>query len=95
MTQLATSIEGFCARTQVGLAPGLAQATFEQKRTLVQLLIDRVLAIDDVLGIRYVVPTRPKGESPRFCHLRKGHFDDAVQVLDSAMAKTAAKNSFL
>lgn len=74
VNQLATSIQDFCGRTQAGLT----QATFDQKRTLIQLLIDRVLVIDDKVEIRYVVPTHPRGEGTRFCHLRKDYFDDVV-----------------
>jgi hypothetical protein len=67
VNQLATSIQDFCGRTQAGLT----QATFDQKRTLIQLLIDRVLVIDDKVEIRYVVPTHPRGEGTRFCHCVK------------------------
>ena len=77
VNQLATSIQDFCGRTQAGLN----QATFDQKRTLIQLLIDRVLVIDDKVEIRYVVPTHPRGEGTRFCHLRKDYFNHIVQVL--------------
>ena len=76
VTQFATSIEEFCQRTQAGLA----QAMFEQKRTLIELLIDRVLVADDHVEIRYVIPTHPRGESSRFCHLRKDYFNNVVQV---------------
>jgi site-specific DNA recombinase len=62
VNQLATSIQDFCTRTQASLT----RATFDQKRTLIQLLIDRVLVIDDKVEIRYVVPTHPQGEGTRF-----------------------------
>ena len=80
--QLATSVQEFCRRTQAGLA----QATFEQKRTLVELLVDRVLVIRDEVEIRYAVPTHPRGESSQFCHLRKDYFNDIVEIL--ALAQT-------
>lgn len=64
------SIAAFCQRVQ----QGLAQATFEQKRQLVMLLIDRVIVTDDVVEIRYVIPTTPTAEQIRFCHLRKDYF---------------------
>jgi site-specific DNA recombinase len=49
---------------------GLAQATFEQRRALVELLIDRVIVTDGEVEIRYVMPTDRASEQVRFCHLR-------------------------
>jgi site-specific DNA recombinase len=63
---VASSIEDFCARVQ----SGLQSATFEQKRSLVELLIDRVIVTDEEVEIRYVIPTDPRSEHVRFCHLR-------------------------
>lgn len=63
------SIEGFCERVQCGLD----EATFEQRRQLVELLIDRVVVTDDEVEIRYVVPLNPKGERTRFCQLRSDY----------------------
>ena len=63
---LAESIEGFCQR----IRQGLEQATFEQKRQLVELLIDRVLVTNTEIEIRYVIPTSPAGEKNHFYHLR-------------------------
>jgi len=63
---LAQSIEGFCQR----IRQGLKQASFEQKRQLVELLIDRVLVTGTEVEIRYVVPTSPAGEKNHFSHLR-------------------------
>jgi site-specific DNA recombinase len=40
--------------------------TFAQRRQLVELLIDRVIANDAQVEIRYVVPTGPKGETTPF-----------------------------
>jgi site-specific DNA recombinase len=77
VTHLATSVQEFCQRTQAGLA----QATFEHQRTLVELLIDRVLVANDQVEIRYVIPTHPQGESSRFCHLRKDYFNPIVEIL--------------
>jgi site-specific DNA recombinase len=74
LAQLGASIEEFCNRIHAGLA----NATFEQKRALVELLIDRVLVADGEVEIRYVVPTHPSSEKVRFCHLRKDYFDDIV-----------------
>jgi site-specific DNA recombinase len=66
-----TSIETVCQRVQTGLD----QATFEQRRKLVELLIDRVIVTDENVEIRYVIPTSPESEHTRFCHLRKDYFD--------------------
>ena len=63
------SIEAFCQRIQFGLD----QATFEQKRKLVELLIDRVIVTNGDVEIRYVIPTSPESEYIRFCHLRKDY----------------------
>jgi site-specific DNA recombinase len=68
---MAQSIEAFCQRVQLGLA----EATFEQKRQLVELLIDRVVVIDEEVEIRYVIPTSPASEHIRFCHLRSDYFN--------------------
>ena len=73
---MAASIEDFCRRIQAGLA----NASFTQRRTLVELLVDRVLVINDQVEIRYVVPTHPRGETTRFCHLRKDYFQHIIQV---------------
>ena len=52
---------------------GLAGATFEQKRRLVELLIDRVIVTEEEVEIRYVIPTSASGEHTRFCHLRTNY----------------------
>ncbi len=66
---VADSIEDFCERVR----RGLADATFEQKRKLVELLIDRVIVTDEQVEIRYVIPTDPGSEHVRFCHLRSDY----------------------
>jgi site-specific DNA recombinase len=63
------SVEDFCERVH----SGLANATFEQKRKLVELLIDRVIVTDEEVEIRYVIPTDPSSEHVRFCHLRSDY----------------------
>jgi site-specific DNA recombinase len=68
---LVSSIEAFCQRVQASLT----NATFEQKRRLVELLIDRVIVTDEDVEIRYVIPTHPRSEHVRFCQLRKDYFD--------------------
>jgi site-specific DNA recombinase len=67
---LVTSVEAFCQRVQTGLT----SATFEQKRALVELLIDRVVVTNGEVEIRYVIPLSPESEPVRFCHLRKDYF---------------------
>ena len=64
------SIEAFCQRVQ----QGISEATFEQKRQLIELLIDRVVVTGEEVEIRYVIPTSSKGETIRFCHLRLDYF---------------------
>ena len=67
---LGIAIEEFCHRVQ----DGLDNATFEQKRRLIELLIDRVIVKDEEVEIRYVIPTSPSSEHVRFCHLRTDYF---------------------
>src|SRR5262249_30510346 len=73
---MVTSIEAFCQRVQ----SGLAEATFAQKRTLVELLIDRVLVDNGDVEIRYVIPTTPHGETTRFYQLRKDYFNSFLDT---------------
>jgi site-specific DNA recombinase len=63
---VAGSVEDFCERVR----SGLANATFEHRRELVKLLVDRVIVTDEEVEIRYVIPTSPESEQVRFCHLR-------------------------
>ena len=63
---LSNSLERFCHRVQ----QGLEQATFEQKRSLIELLVDRVIVTDGEVEIRYVMPMSQASEQVRFCHLR-------------------------
>ncbi|HID34151.1 MAG TPA: recombinase family protein, partial [Anaerolineae bacterium] len=67
---IAASIGTFCQRAQ----QGLEQATFAQRRQLVELLIDRIIVDDGQVEIRYVIPTSEAGAQTRFCHLRKDYF---------------------
>ena len=66
---LVTHVEDFCQRIQTGLVT----ATFEQKRQLVELLVDRVVVTEADVEIRYVIPTSHNGEHGRFCHLRSDY----------------------
>ncbi len=56
------------------LRVGLDQAGFEQRRQLVELLIDRVVVTDGHVEIRYVIPTTDHSTKTRFCHLRTDYF---------------------
>ena len=67
---LAIATDDFCARVKTGLA----NASFEQKRQLIELLVDRVIVKDTEVEIRYVIPTSPSSEHVRFCHLRTDYF---------------------
>nr|MDQ3566340.1 recombinase family protein [Pseudomonadota bacterium] len=68
---LAASAEDFCRRVQ----QSLATATFEHKRKLIELLIDRVVVTNEDVEIRYVIPTSPRSEQVRFMHLRSDYID--------------------
>jgi hypothetical protein len=59
--------EAFCRRVR----EGLADADFERKRALLELLVDRVIVTDGVVEIRYVVPTGADGEREPFWRLRE------------------------
>src|SRR5512140_623983 len=91
---VADGIEAFCQTVRARLAA----ATFEQRRQLAELLIDRVIVTNDQVEIRYVLPTSPDGPHHPFCQLRKDHLDGvAVLVLSgveggraAAVAATAA-----
>jgi hypothetical protein len=56
------------------LRVGLDQAGFEQRRQLVELLIDRVVVTDGQVEIRYVIPTTDTSTKTWFCHLRTDYF---------------------
>jgi site-specific DNA recombinase len=64
------SVGAFCQRVQ----QGLAEATFDQKRQLIELLVDRVVVTGEEVEIRYVIPASPSSEHLRFCHLRSDYF---------------------
>jgi site-specific DNA recombinase len=52
---------------------GLEQATWEQKRQLIEWLVVRVIVTDGEVEIRYAIPTSPNGEATRFCHLQSDY----------------------
>jgi site-specific DNA recombinase len=69
LSGLSTSIKTFCTSVR----PTLERATFDQRRQLVELLIDRVVVTDNEVEIRYVIPTQPDGPHAPFCHLRTNY----------------------
>jgi site-specific DNA recombinase len=83
------SLEDFCERAR----GGLADATFQQRRKLVELLIDRVIVTDDEVEIRYVIPSSPESEHVRFCHMRSDYLGDpqARQVREIRTSRQLAK----
>ncbi len=73
LARITDSIERFCEQVRAGLA----DATFEHKRRLVELLVDRVIVADEEeVEIRYVIPTSSSGGPHQpFCHLRTDYLD--------------------
>jgi site-specific DNA recombinase len=67
----ANGIKAFCQ----AIRAGLTASSFEHRRQLAELLIDRVIITDDQVEIRYVLPTSPEGPHRPFCQLRKDHLD--------------------
>lgn len=63
---IADGLEAFCDQVRAGLT----QATFDQQRLLVELLVDRVIVTDSVVEIRYAFPTTRDGPHRPFCQLR-------------------------
>jgi site-specific DNA recombinase len=77
---LSDAARSFAERVRVGLDT----ATFERRRQLVELLIDRVVVTGDDVEIRYAFPIGPAGETGRFCHLRVDYLGapDLVRPID-------------
>jgi site-specific DNA recombinase len=69
IARLSLSIDEFCRRVRAGLE----QATWEQKRQLIEWLVVRVIVTDGEVEIRYAIPTSPAGEATRFYHLRSNY----------------------
>jgi site-specific DNA recombinase len=74
--KILTSMTEVCAR----LRQNLEAATFEQRRELVELLIDRVVVTDDDVEIRYAVPTTEGSLHTRFCQLRLDYLSDPAAL---------------
>ena len=66
VARVGLSMEEFCRRVR----EGLDQATWAQKRQLIEWLVVRVIVTDGEVEIRYAIPTSPAGEGTRFCQLR-------------------------
>src|SRR3712207_5263903 len=88
---VASSIEDFCERVR----SGLAGATFEQRRKLVELLIDRVIVTDEEVEIRYVIPTTSESEHIRFCHLRSDYLHYPALCCSALPGITGASHKLL
>jgi site-specific DNA recombinase len=86
LAAVAASLEAFCAQ----VSDGLVSATFEQKRALVELLIDRVIVTHDEVEIRYVVPTSHNHALVPFCQLRANYLL-VVQTLPTGRHLGAAQ----
>jgi site-specific DNA recombinase len=80
---VADGIEAFCQTVRARLAA----ATFEQRRQLAELLIDRVIVTGDQVEIRYVLPTSPDGPHRPFCQLRKDHLDVPAAASDPGQVR--------
>jgi site-specific DNA recombinase len=74
VSALARSMTELCQR----LGAGLEQATFAQRRELVELLIDRVVVTNGEVEIRYVIPITEASLATRFCQLRANYFDPSA-----------------
>jgi hypothetical protein len=81
LASMVNGVEGYCRRVSIGLAG----ASFEQKRRLVELLIDRVIVIEGEVEMRYVIPTSRSGEHARFCHLRTNYLPTDAQKNNSRL----------
>ena len=87
---IAASLEAFRERVQ----HGLHQASFEQRRQLVLLLVDRVVVTDAEVEIRYVLPTSQDSEHVRFCHLRKDYFNHPADACGNELSVSAPCDGF-
>lgn len=77
LSGMVSRVDDYCRR----VSEAVAGASFEQKRRLVELLIDRVIVTEAEVEIRYVIPTRESAEQARFCHLRTNYLLPLSTVL--------------
>jgi site-specific DNA recombinase len=82
-------IHALCERLQ----SGLDQATHEQRRQLIELLIDAVIVTGEQIEIRYVIPTTEASTHTRFCHLRKDYFDSVVEIVNLPRSTISSSRS--
>jgi hypothetical protein len=72
IARLGLGLEEFSRR----ISQGLEQATWEQRRQLIEWLVARVVITNGEVEIRYVIPTSPAAQTSGICHLRsdyRGH----------------------
>jgi site-specific DNA recombinase len=69
IARLGLGLEGFSQR----VSQGLEQATWEQKRQLIEWLVTRVVVTNGEVEIRYVIPTSPAAQNSGHCHLRSDY----------------------
>jgi len=77
LSAVAASLEAFCAQVR----DGLHAASFQQRRALVELLIDRVIVTDSDVEIRYVFPTTCHGPPIRFSLVRVDYLPFVAQPI--------------
>jgi site-specific DNA recombinase len=61
-----THVQEYCEQVQ----KGLREASFEQKRELLELLVERIIVSNEQVEIRYVIPVNSKGDNLKFYQLR-------------------------
>lgn len=69
IARLGLSLEEFSRR----IRQGLDQATWEQRRQLIEWLVTRVIVTNGEVEIRYVIPTSPAAQTGGICHLRSDY----------------------
>jgi hypothetical protein len=71
IARLGLGLEEFSRR----ISQGLEQATWEQRRQLIEWLVARVVIINGEVEIRYAIPTSPAAQTSGICHLRSDYRD--------------------
>ncbi len=89
VARLGLSLEEFCRR----VSQGLEQASWEQKRQLIEWLVARVVVTDGEVEIRYVIPTSPASEAAHFCHLRSDYRAALGQAQGMACGRHALREN--
>jgi len=83
VAELASGIVDFCERIQ----QTLLTLTFQQRRELVTLLVDRVVVDDEKVEIRYVIPTSPRFDSRLAAELLSKGDEAEVAELQQKIAR--------